>query len=346
MEHNPGEEVPRHPLLNCGGGDADVPRPVTEAVAETKGPPPLPSEERMTAAEMKGCTWALSAIVAALGFLVFAVGFLVKSCDRNRDAGRTAGSWSMPGNGDESQGGSGRDPSAGLELEQLERTTIPLLGEWEEEDVLVNDGEQWTGSTCVYSESDELLGLVTNLHCLGLEGLAGSDDDGKPEIMSYSLTLLFPSGPRQAIGLGVFDTDLDLAVVIVEKAGLVPGRDYVMIHPDKGELRKGMEVVAVGSPLCPELEGTHTFGRISAFRGDGMQLIQTDAAINPGNSGGPLFVKKGGRYSWIGVNTFKIITGEGMGFAINRAFFDSDPDPHVFTADPDGVGMLLRNGAR
>lgn len=42
-------------------------------------------------------------------------------------------------------------------------------------------------------------------------------------------------------------------------------------------------------------------------------LIQTDATINPGNSGGPLIYPNG---EVIGVNTVKISSAEGIGFAV------------------------------
>ena len=82
------------------------------------------------------------------------------------------------------------------------------------------------------------------------------------------------------------------------------------------------EVFALRSPLG--LVNTVTSRILSAVRrsGDeirlqnagGTRLVQTDAAINPGNSGGPLLNANG---EVIGVNTFKLTSSEGIGFAIS-----------------------------
>ena len=79
-----------------------------------------------------------------------------------------------------------------------------------------------------------------------------------------------------------------------------------------------------GNPIGFEFRRTVTAGIISAknrtikieekdkssYMTD---LIQTDATINPGNSGGPLIYPNG---DVIGINTIKITTAEGIGFAV------------------------------
>ena len=76
-----------------------------------------------------------------------------------------------------------------------------------------------------------------------------------------------------------------------------------------------------GNPIGFEFQRTVTSGIISAkdraikieedvYMSD---LIQTDATINPGNSGGPLINTSG---EVIGINSVKIDTAEGIGFAI------------------------------
>lgn len=79
-----------------------------------------------------------------------------------------------------------------------------------------------------------------------------------------------------------------------------------------------------GNPIGFEFRRTVTSGIISAKnrtikieekdkQSYMTDLIQTDATINPGNSGGPLIYPNG---DVIGINTIKITTAEGIGFAV------------------------------
>lgn len=90
------------------------------------------------------------------------------------------------------------------------------------------------------------------------------------------------------------------------------------------EARIGETVYAIGNPIGYQFRRTVTSGIISALnrtvkiQEDGndvymSDLIQTDATINPGNSGGPLISTNG---EVIGINSVKITTAEGIGFAV------------------------------
>ena len=112
------------------------------------------------------------------------------------------------------------------------------------------------------------------------------------------------------------DPTLDLAVLFIDADGLVP-----ISIGSSSDLVVGDQVIAIGHALNLPGGPTITGGWVSALdrRLDVSQtvtmqnLIQTDAAINPGNSGGPL-VTRGGEF--VGINTAKLPTGEGIGFAI------------------------------
>lgn len=112
------------------------------------------------------------------------------------------------------------------------------------------------------------------------------------------------------------ETTLDLAVVKVEAENL-PVADL----GNSDDLIVGELAIAIGNPLGLSFERTVTSGIISGLNRSIQinqyesidSLIQTDASINPGNSGGPLLNNKG---EVIGINTAKIQTGEGLGFAI------------------------------
>ena len=121
-------------------------------------------------------------------------------------------------------------------------------------------------------------------------------------------------------GLVVFsESDLDLSIVKVNTNNLKP-----IDLGDSSKIKVGNKVYAIGNPIGYEFKRTVTSGIISAVNrtikieeGEAesyiSDLIQTDATINPGNSGGPLINSKG---EVIGINTVKITSAEGIGFAI------------------------------
>ncbi len=136
---------------------------------------------------------------------------------------------------------------------------------------------------------------------------------------SNRITVSFHDG-RNVEGEVVWaDPVIDLAVVKVNLTGLT-----ALTLGDATKLQVGEPAVAIGNPLGLEFQRSVTSGIISALNrtisietdtGTNYMedLIQTDASINPGNSGGPLFNSKG---EVIGINTVKVESAEGMGFAI------------------------------
>ena len=115
------------------------------------------------------------------------------------------------------------------------------------------------------------------------------------------------------------DSDLDLAIVKIATKGL-----KYMALGDSEHIRVGDEVYAIGNPIGIEFQRTVTSGIISGLNRTIKieekntysymeDLIQTDASINQGNSGGPLINRKG---EVIGINSVKIESAEGIGFAV------------------------------
>lgn len=115
------------------------------------------------------------------------------------------------------------------------------------------------------------------------------------------------------------NTDIDISIIKINAKGL----RYANLG-DSDKIKVGEEVYAIGNPIGFEFRRTVTYGIISAKDRtikieDGENpsymedLIQTDATINPGNSGGPLIRPDG---TVIGINTIKITSAEGIGFAL------------------------------
>ena len=115
------------------------------------------------------------------------------------------------------------------------------------------------------------------------------------------------------------DSDLDLSITKINAKNL----EYIPLG-NSDQIRVGETVYAIGNPIGFEFRRTVTSGIISAknrtikieesdkssYMTD---LIQTDATINPGNSGGPLIYPNG---EVLGINTVKISSAEGIGFAV------------------------------
>ncbi len=115
------------------------------------------------------------------------------------------------------------------------------------------------------------------------------------------------------------DKALDIAVVKIDE-----GRVGIAKMGNSENLRVGEDVFAIGNPLSLQFERSVTKGIVSALNRtitinseDNVlymeDLIQTDASINPGNSGGPLMNVEG---EVVGINTIRVQSAEGMGFAV------------------------------
>lgn len=115
------------------------------------------------------------------------------------------------------------------------------------------------------------------------------------------------------------DVDLDLSIIKINVNNL----DYLILG-DSDKIKIAEQVYAIGNPIGFEFQRTVTSGIISGLNRtikieeDGKtsymeDLIQTDATINPGNSGGPMINKNG---EVLGINSVKITSAEGIGFAI------------------------------
>ncbi|NLY46342.1 MAG: PDZ domain-containing protein [Tissierella sp.] len=174
-------------------------------------------------------------------------------------------------------------------------TTVVVTRDW-----IWERAEEGVGSGVIIDRRGYIL---TNSHVIG---------DGNAK----SINVLFENGDTLAGEVLWYDQMLDLAVVKAEGLDL-----QVAEMGDSDNLEVGELAVAIGNPLGLDFQRSVTSGVISglhrSIRIDQYNviedLIQTDASINPGNSGGPLLNSQG---QVIGINTAKIQTGEGLGFAI------------------------------
>ena len=174
-----------------------------------------------------------------------------------------------------------------------------------------------TGNT-IFSSSDEgRLGLGTGI-IVGQNGYILSNEHLTGEKFSKCYVTL-DDGKNYNGTVAWSDKDLDLSIIKINENNLPVAK-----LGDSSKIRVGENVYAIGNPIGFEFRRTVTSGIISAKNRtikieEGEEqaymtdLIQTDATINPGNSGGPLIYPNG---EIIGINTVKISSAEGIGFAV------------------------------
>ena len=140
--------------------------------------------------------------------------------------------------------------------------------------------------------------IVTNAHLLSEGKTIESTNYEKDKI------------PTEFIGS---NTNMDVALLKIE------GEYNFLELGNSDETQVGERVIAIGNPLG--LQFSVTEGIVSGIHRPGINeleaYVQTDAALNPGNSGGPLINKIG---KVIGINNFKIGSGESLGFALESNY--------------------------
>lgn len=139
------------------------------------------------------------------------------------------------------------------------------------------------------------------------------------EVSDVEYTVILDNGEKYPAKILAKDPIQDLAIIKIEKNGLIP-----LELGDSDNLKLGQTVIAIGYALG-EFENTVSVGVVSGLKrsiaaGSSAgkselieEVIQTDTAINPGNSGGPLLDLSG---KVIGVNVAVASGAENIGFAI------------------------------
>lgn len=105
------------------------------------------------------------------------------------------------------------------------------------------------------------------------------------------------------------DAKHDLAFLAAPKKHNLPAMNLAA----KETLREGDLVLALGHPFGLKISVTQGIVSQTEHTLNGVAYHQHDAAINPGNSGGPLINQKG---EVLGVNTFNVKDGDGIGFSL------------------------------
>ena len=193
-------------------------------------------------------------------------------------------------------------------------------------DVLENVSKSVVGISRIKSHSSSVFSSSSSYNELGLgTGIIVSDNGyilSNCHVTGETLSTCYvtlENGYTYEGSVVWCDSDLDLSITKIDANNL----PYATIG-SSSNIKSGETVFAIGNPIGYEFRRTITSGIISAtnrtirIEENGSvsymtDLIQTDASINPGNSGGPLITPSG---EVIGVNTVKISSAEGIGFAV------------------------------
>ncbi len=155
--------------------------------------------------------------------------------------------------------------------------------------------------------------LVTNSHVLA---------DGEGLLASSIQAITYEQKTKDADFIG-YNGELDVALLKIS------GSYDSLEFGDSDEVQIGEKVIAIGNPLG--LQFSVSEGIVSAIHRPGLNeidaYIQTDTALNPGNSGGPLINKQG---EVIGINNFKIGSGENLGFALESNYITNSVNKIYF----------------
>ncbi|MBO7406389.1 MAG: trypsin-like peptidase domain-containing protein [Clostridia bacterium] len=172
------------------------------------------------------------------------------------------------------------------------------------------------GAGVVVSEDGEIL---TNFHVIDsiVDRNTGSIAKNYKAYVYFDSSLL---EPYEVVSLLGYDEDSDLALIKVDRTGLVP-----IEFADSDKLSVGEKVIAIGSPGGIEFMNSVCDGVISGLKRSIVSsssekvlydMIQMTAPINPGNSGGAVVNVEG---KLVGISVIKIVAEnyENMSFAIS-----------------------------
>ena len=206
--------------------------------------------------------------------------------------------------------------SKSIENQNIDRSITELLEESLDSVVGISKLKD-VGSSIFFNDGVNKLGIgsgiivTENGYILTNEHVSGSKY-GKCYVT-------FENGRNYVADVIWSDADLDLSIIKINAVGL-----KIANLGDSNDIKIAEKVYAIGNPVGFEFQKTVTSGIISAINRTikfeendktiyMSNLIQTDASINPGNSGGPLINLEG---NVIGINTVKITSAEGIGFAV------------------------------